>query len=157
MCDTALLDFRVMYDSELCDVVDLLNDDNFGAHRETPSQGGTVADSYAQAYAKIKQNPLSDVHVLVLNNEVIGCAQLTVMPTLALCGTSRAEVEGVRIKSNYRGAGYGRYMFEHIRQQAKNSGATLLQLTTNVKREGSIKFYQKFGFSISHLGCKMEI
>lgn len=69
------------------------------------------------------------------NNEVIGCLQLTIIPGIARLGTTRAQIEGVRIDSDYRGTGVGESLFRYAINEARAMGCGMIQLTTdkNVK------------------------
>lgn len=48
-------------------------------------------------------------------------------------------------------------MFEWVINRAKERKAHLLQLTTDKKRPGAIKFYENLGFNPSHEGMKLHL
>src|SRR5207247_7960605 len=65
---------------------------------------------------------------------VIGCLQLTIIPGLSHCGTSRGQIEGVRIAAPWRGRGAGERLVRHAIEVARREGCGLVQLTSDNSR-----------------------
>ncbi len=87
-------------------LVALLADDRLGAARE--STAGESVSAYARAFALVDADP---AHLLVAvqdGAEVVGTLQLSFLPGLSRRGELRAQIEGVRIRADRRGAGAGR-------------------------------------------------
>ena len=141
--------------ADLDKIINLLNDDSLGKNREKTISSNQIPTCYLNAFNKIKNNPNQMLVVVEYKTDIIGTLQLTIMPTLVMQGTTRAEVEGVRIKSNYRNLGLGKLLFDWVKKTAKLYDATLIQLTTNKIRTDAKRFYTSIGFEDSHVGMKM--
>lgn len=140
---------------DLKDIVSLLADDKLGRTREQASS--EVAESYLNAFAKIDSDPNQYLMVLEYNGEVIGTCHLTLMPSLTFSGSTRLQIEGVRVNASIRGQNLGQQMIEFAMNWGKEHGATIIQLTTNKERPDALKFYEKLGFKASHEGMKLYL
>lgn len=134
-------------------IVALLCDDTLGATREDANN----MPAYKAAFGAIAADPNQVVLVMEKDLQIIGCVQISYLPTLALQGSLRAELEGVRIHRNYRGTGLGKQLIQEAIRQAKLRGCKIVQLTTNMARHDAIAFYKSLGFQGSHLGMKVYI
>ena len=83
--------------------------------------------------------------------------QLTLLPSLTHRGSLRAQIEGVRVKKEFRGKGIGRELFNYAIESARRSGCHIVQLMTDRKRADAIAFYNSLGFSDSHFGMKLML
>ncbi|WP_425426126.1 GNAT family N-acetyltransferase [Thermocrispum agreste] len=72
-------------------------------------------------------------------------------------GALRAQIEGVRVRSDQRGTGLGERMMRWLIDTARERGADVVQLTSDVTREGAHRFYQRLGFQPTHVGFKMAL
>ena len=88
---------------------------------------------------------------------VIGTCHLTVIPSLTFKGSTRLQIEAVRISQNHRGKKVGAKMIAFALDYAKKKGASIVQLTTNKKRPEAIEFYEKQGFKVTHEGMKLYL
>lgn len=134
-------------------IVALLVDDMLGRDREA-----AAVAAYDEAFAAIAADPTE--HLLVLLDEhdtVVGTAQLGFVRSLSRGGALRAQVEAVRVSAALRGRGVGRAFFEFIIDAARREGAVLVQLTSDLQREGAIRFYESLGFVHSHAGLKLPL
>ena len=95
--------------------------------------------------------------VLENDGEVIGTCHLTLMPSLTFSGSTRLQIEAVRVKQSIRGQNLGSKMIEFAINWGKEYGATIIQLTTNKKRPDALRFYEKLGFKASHEGMKLYL
>mgnify|MGYP000232601871 FL=1 len=136
-------------------IVSLLVDDKLGHTRE--QAGDEIAQEYLDAFAKIDSD--SNQYLMVLENdgEVIGTCHLTLMPSLTFSGSTRLQIEAVRVNSNIRGQNLGQQMIKFAINWGKEHGATIIQLTTNKERPDALKFYEKLGFKASHEGMKLYL
>ena len=130
----------------------LLADDPLGRGRE-------VADlaPYRTAFAAIDADP---AHLLVVaehDGEVVGTLQLTVLPGLARGGALRAQVEAVRVHAEHRGSGLGAALLGWTVDEARRRGCSLVQLTTDRARTDAHRFYERLGFTASHVGYKLAL
>lgn len=139
---------------DLVDIVKMLAQDKLGQKREVFSE--PLEPSYYSAFEKITKDPNQYLMILEQEGEIVGVFQLSFIPYLTYRGSSRAQIEGVRVRSDKRGLGLGEKMFLWAIEKSKSEGAHLLQLTTDKKRPEAIRFYEKMGFIASHEGMKMH-
>ncbi|MFC6151259.1 GNAT family N-acetyltransferase [Mumia xiangluensis] len=133
-------------------IVAMLVDDPLGATRESPDD----LTPYHDALADIAGDPNQRVVVAVRDGEVIGTLQLTYMRGLGRRGATRAQIEAVRVRSDLRSAGLGSAMIRWAIEESRARGCTLVQLTSDASREGAHRFYERLGFTASHVGFKLS-
>jgi len=133
-------------------IISLLLEDELGQTREV---NNGADPRYAQAFEQIQKDPNQYLMVLEQAGEVVGTCHLTLMPSLTFTGTTRLNIEAVRVSQKCRGAGIGAWMIEQAIEYAKMHGAGIVQLTTNKKRGRALKFYERLGFVVSHEGMKL--
>ena len=134
-------------------IVALLVDDPLGATRE--SAGDHTA--YLAAFDLIDADPAHQLVVLDDDGEVVGTLQLTLLPSLSRGGALRAQIEAVRVASSRRGHGLGERLFRWAIDEARGRGAVLVQLTTDATRVDAQRFYERLGFTPSHVGMKLAL
>ncbi|WP_153978772.1 GNAT family N-acetyltransferase [Paenibacillus xylanilyticus] len=149
------MEFRTATLTHLPAIVRLLADDEMGATRERFID--PLPNEYVEAFAKIEQQIGNSIIIALDNNGVIGCLQLTIIPGIARLGTTRGQIEGVRIDRNYRGQGVGESLFQYAIHEAQSMGCELIQLTTDKKRKDAHRFYERLGFVASHDGMKLSL
>lgn len=149
------LKFRLAIADDLIDIVSMLSDDNLGATREklTP----VLSENYSKAFENITNDPNQELTVVEMNGEKVGTYQLTFIQYLTHQGGLRAQIEAVRINSNYRGQGIGTKVFEYIIDRVRQEGCNILQLTSDKQRPNAIKFYEEIGFIPTHEGMKLKL
>ena len=69
----------------------------------------------------------------------------------------RAQVESVRVTSRLRGQGIGAEMMQWALERARGHGCHLMQLTSHKSREDAHRFYERLGFTKSHIGMKITL
>ncbi|WP_433469886.1 N-acetyltransferase family protein [Spirillospora sp. CA-142024] len=148
--------FREATVDDLPQIVRLLADDPLGATRETPA-GDEIPEAYFTAFAAIAKDPNNTLVVAEVAGRVAGTLQLTFIPGLTYTGGERAQIEGVRIAAEQRGAGLGQQMITWAIERARERGCRVVQLTTDRQRPDAIRFYQKIGFRPSHMGMKYHL
>jgi ribosomal protein S18 acetylase RimI-like enzyme len=144
--------FRKATKLDLPLLVEMLRDDDLGKHRES-----TSFSTYEGAFLEIETDPGNQVLVAELGGKLVAMLQLTFIRHLTFQGGLRAQIEGVRVHANHRGKGVGKKLIEYAINLAKTKKCHLVQLTSNKTREEALKFYQKIGFSGTHIGFKMEL
>lgn len=150
--DTAIR-FREALDTDLAGIVALLRDDALGAMRNPLLDDATSA--YAVAWSEIHADPNNGYIVAERDGRLVGCYQLTFIRGLSHSGGLRAQIESVRIASDLRGSGLGTQMMRDAVARAKARGAFLVQLTTDIRRAHTRRFYERLGFTASHHGMKL--
>ncbi|MEP7762863.1 GNAT family N-acetyltransferase [Sanguibacter sp. 25GB23B1] len=134
-------------------IVRLLADDPLGASRETPHH----LAPYEAAFARIDADPQHRLVVAERDGVVVGTLQLTILPGLSRQGATRGLVEAVRVDSSVRGGGLGTELLAWAVEAARESGCTMVQLTTDASRTDAHRFYERLGFVGSHLGFKLVL
>ncbi|WP_317231829.1 GNAT family N-acetyltransferase [Clavibacter capsici] len=89
---------------------------------------------------------------------LVGTLQLTLIPGMARRGSSRLQVEAVRVRSDLRSSGIGGAMMRWVADAAAPAlGAALVQLTSDAGRVDAHRFYERLGYARSHVGFKLRI
>lgn len=141
--------------TDLPDIIGLLLQDELGASRE--SKSSLVHENYIKAFHKIDSDPNQYLMVVETSDEIIGTCHLTIIPSLTFIGSTRMQIEAVRVAGKYRGQKIGSWMLEQAISYANLNDVAIVQLTTNKKRPEAKQFYEKFGFEASHEGMKLHL
>lgn len=152
---TTALQVRVATESDLPAIVRLLADDVLGATREQYSE--PLPDAYRQAFAAMRASTGNDMLVATIEDEIVGCLQLTIIPGLSRLGARRAQIEGVRVARTHRGARIGELLVRDAIARARRAGCALMQLTTDASRSDAHRFYERLGFVTTHVGMKLQL
>jgi GNAT superfamily N-acetyltransferase len=134
------------------EIVAMLADDPLGAARERPGD-----PRYAEAFAELDADPRQLLAVADVGGEVVGTLQLTFIPGLSRVGATRAQIEAVRVRADQRGAGLGQRLVEWAVAKARSRGCVLVQLTSDASRTDAHRFYERLGFTASHVGMKLVL
>lgn len=131
----------------------------FGADPVSAARGdsghGDLAD-YEQAFAAIDADPR---HLLVVASRselgpIVGTLQLSFLPGLARRGAWRGQIEAVHVDATQRGHGLGGRMVGWAVDESRRRGCGLVQLTSATERVDAHRFYERLGFTASHVGFK---
>lgn len=139
--------------TDVAAVAALLSDDPIGAARESPELA-----RYEAAYDALARDPAQ--FLAVVRDEggaVVATMQLSIVPGLARRGATRLQVEGVRVAAPLRGAGLGTEMLAWAHDHGRARGATLAQVTSDVERTAAHRFYERLGYSSTHVGLKKQL
>jgi GNAT superfamily N-acetyltransferase len=147
-----MIQFRDATRADVPAIVGLLTDDPLGKGRE-----GAASDAYLAAFDDIAANPMHQLIVGVDADRIIACCQLTILAGLSRGGGRRALVEAVRVSADLRSKGIGALMMAECEARARAAGATMIQLTTDRSREAAHRFYERLGYTASHLGMKKPL
>lgn len=137
------------------EIVRLLASDPLGQSRERYQD--PLPDSYYQAFEQIDRDPNQYLAVLELGNTIAGTLQLSFVPGLSHQGSTRAQIEAVRIDERYRGHKLGEFMIRWAIEEARAAGCRLVQLTTDKTRTDAHRFYERLGFRATHEGMKLKL
>jgi ribosomal protein S18 acetylase RimI-like enzyme len=146
------LAFRVAGRRDVAAAVELLRDDGLGQMRET-----ATPEIYLAAFADMMAMPGNRLIVGECEARIIATYQITIIPGISLAGARRAQIEGVRVASGFRGQGIGALLVEDAEKRARAAGAVLLQLTMNKNRDETRRLYERAGFVASHFGFKKAL
>ncbi|MES2214404.1 MAG: GNAT family N-acetyltransferase [Pseudomonadota bacterium] len=136
-------------------IVSLLLEDELGQTRERMSQ--VLDNCYVDAFHKINIDSNQYLMIVEADLNIAAICHLTIMHSLTFMGSTRMQIEAVRVGEKYRNQGIGEWMMQRAIEWGKSKGASILQLTTNLKRHRARKFYERIGFEATHVGMKMHL
>ncbi|MBU1375831.1 MAG: GNAT family N-acetyltransferase [Alphaproteobacteria bacterium] len=137
-------------------IVALLADDPMGGERERV--GDPPAASYLAAFERIAAEPR--VLLVVAEDDggaVVGTLQLAFIPGLSNQGGELALLSAVRISGARRGQGLGARMVEWAMAEARRRGCGIIELLTHASRVDAQRFYERLGFTPSHVGMRRPL
>ena len=147
--------YRKARENDLPLLVKLLAEDNLGAERENASE--PLNQKYVDAFTGIEADSNNELVVIESNGELVGMLQLTFIPYLTYMGSWRCLIEGVRIEKNSRGKGLGNQLLIWAVERARERKCSIVQLTSDKKRQEAIRFYESLGFEATHEGFKLKL
>ncbi|MFJ5111364.1 GNAT family N-acetyltransferase [Streptomyces sp. NPDC088551] len=147
------LNIRPAAPDDIPAIVAMLADDPLGAQRESLDD----LTPYTEAYERLARDPNQHVVVAERDGRVIGTLQLTIIPGLSRRGATRSVIEAVRVHADERGSGLGTRFIEWAVDESRRQGCQLVQLTSDASRTDAHRFYERLGFTASHVGFKMSI
>ncbi|MEG3629886.1 GNAT family N-acetyltransferase [Streptomyces poriticola] len=147
------LDIRPADENDIPAIVALLADDPLGAQRESPGD----LSPYLPAFERLRTDPNQHLMVAVREGRVIGTLQLTIVPGLSRRGATRSVIEAVRVQADERGSGLGARLITWAVDESGRQGCELVQLTSDASRTDAHRFYERLGFSASHVGFKLQL
>lgn len=122
-------------------IIQLIANDKLGKLRENYKD--PLPKQYCEAFHNIATDPNQELVVIENGSqEVIGTLQLSFIQYLTYQGGIRAQIEAVRIHSDYRSLGLGQRIVEWAIDRAKENGVHLVHLTTDKKRPDALHFYE---------------
>ncbi len=139
--------------SDVPAVAALLADDEMGPARE-----GAEEARYAAAFDVVARDTSQYLAVVIDETDhVVATMQLTIIPGLLRSGTTRLQIEGLRVAKGERSQGLGRAMLGWAHDLGRARGASLAQVTTDEARERARTFYEGLGYEPSHVGLKRRL
>jgi GNAT superfamily N-acetyltransferase len=147
------LEIRPVTADDIPAIVAMLADDPLGAQRESPDE----LTPYLAALERLTTDPNQHLVVAVREGRVVGTLQLTIIPGLSRRGSTRSIIEGVRIHADERGSGLGTWLVEWAIEESRHQDCQLVQLTSDNTRTDAHRFYERLGFTASHLGFKLQL
>jgi GNAT superfamily N-acetyltransferase len=134
-------------------VVALLADDELGRTRED----GDGA-RYEAAFDVVVRDASQYLAVVADETDrVVATMQLTTIPGLVRAGTTRLQIEGLRVATAERSGGLGAAMLDWAHEHGRARGALLAQVTTDEARERARSFYERRGYETTHVGLKRPL
>ncbi|MFZ2528710.1 MAG: GNAT family N-acetyltransferase, partial [Rhodococcus sp. (in: high G+C Gram-positive bacteria)] len=131
----------------------LLSDDESGRRRVD----GEIA-AYEEAYDAIVRDSAHYLAVVRADDDrIVGTMHLTIVPGLARGGTTRLQIDGVRVVSAERSLGVGTAMLGWAHEHGRHRGATFAQVTTAQARDRTGTFFARLGYDDSHVGLERAL
>ncbi|MDC0768455.1 GNAT family N-acetyltransferase [Streptomyces sp. HD] len=147
------LEVRPAIADDIPAIVAMLADDPLGAQRESLND----LTPYLAALKRLSSDPNQHLVVAVREGRVVGTLQLTVIPGLSRQGSTRSIIEAVRVHADERGSGLGTQLIEWAIAESKRQNCQLVQLTSDKTRTDAHRFYERLGFTASHVGFKLPL
>ncbi|MFE3250418.1 GNAT family N-acetyltransferase [Streptomyces sp. NPDC059209] len=147
------LHIRSAVAGDLPEIVAMLADDPLGATRESPDD----LTPYLKALERLADDPNQYQVVAERNGRVVGTLQLTIIAGISRRGSTRSVIEGVRVHADERGSGLGTRLIRWAIDESGRQGCQLVQLTSDATRTDAQRFYERLGFTASHVGFKMSL
>jgi ribosomal protein S18 acetylase RimI-like enzyme len=135
-------------------IITMLADDHLGRARERLEQ--PLPKLYDDAFERVKRDPNIQLVVAEEGGKVVGCLQLCILPGLSSQGASRGLIEDVRVASDRRSRGIGEKLVQWALEEARGKGCKLVELLTHHSRVDAQRFYERLGFSRSHVGMTIR-
>lgn len=135
-------------------LLELLADDELGKNREGV---GSDDPAYIRAFDAIDRDPNQSLLLAELDGRVVGMLQVTFIPGLSRRGAWRANIEALRVDSSVRRRGIGGWLLSRALDNARKRGCRLAQLTSDRRRSEAHRFYERLGFTDSHIGYKLPL
>ncbi|OYU40639.1 MAG: GNAT family N-acetyltransferase [Pseudorhodobacter sp. PARRP1] len=144
--------FRDASVGDVAALVAMLADDPLGQARE-----GADLAPYLAAFDEIAANPMHQLIVGEIGGRIVATCQLTILAGLSRQGAKRALVEAVRVVADLRGQRIGEALMAECEVRARAAGARVIQLTTDKTRLRAHAFYDRLGYTPSHIGYKKPL
>jgi len=127
---------------------------------DAPAPGRTAAEPAEGALAReilvsVLEQPGRTLLVGEIGGEIVGTADLLIVPNLMRRGAPWAILENVVVTSRLRRQGIGRALLEEAIRQAREAGSYKLQLLSNKHRTDAHAFYESVGFAATAEGFRL--
>jgi GNAT superfamily N-acetyltransferase len=146
------IEFRSARRDDLDTIVALLRRDSM-----LPNQPAEATPAQIEAFDQISKNSDNEIIVATIAGQIVATLQLTFIPGLGYDGAWRAQIEGVRVRSDLRNQRIGARLIEYVVDRARERHCRMIQLTSNTARVDARRFYERLGFKASHIGMKLAI
>ncbi len=108
-----------------------------------------------RALRALLKRPDEILLVAVENRRIVGTNHILIFRHLARALKPAAIIENMVVDARARGAGVGQKLMDAALKIARRCGCYKLCLTSNRKRPGAHRFYEKFGMRRTHYGFTM--
>jgi GNAT superfamily N-acetyltransferase len=112
---------------------------------------------YLAALEEILGAEHSTVLVGEQDGRPVATAQVTWQRRLMYGGGLVCQIESMRVLSALRGRGLGAELIEWIVEDARHRRCARVELTSNAQRVDARRFYERLGFTASHVGFKLYL
>ena len=149
------LSYRKARQEEIESIIKMLAEDELGLSRENLAI--PLDKAYLDAFEQIDSDPNQYLMIVERDNQIVGSCHLTIMPSLTFTGSTRLQLEGVRVSAACRGQKIGEWMIQAAIEYGESKGASIIQLTTDKKRVQAKRFYESLGLKATHEGMKVYL
>jgi GNAT superfamily N-acetyltransferase len=147
---------RLTYRTAMCGdlpfIISLIVGDSIVSSGDDPADA--LHNDYVKALKTITEDPNQEMIVAELDDEPVGCFQITYIPGLMRRGAWRGLLEVIHVSADKRNLGLGSEMMRWAIERCRERNCSLVQLTSSNKRLDAHRFYERLGFQKSHEGFK---
>ncbi len=151
------VNIRIATRTDVPAIIRLLAEDPLTGIRENYDAAHTHAAPYYTAFDAITQDKNHLLLVAEQDGAVVGTLQLSFIPGMSFQGAYRAQIEDVMVDSTRRNLGIGSALVDQAIERAKARHCSVVQLTSNKKRDQAHRFYERLGFASTHEGLKLAL
>lgn len=147
------LTYRLAVEADLAFLDALIAADEVAVARD-----GIRPDNESQqleAMQAIAADPNHELWIVDLDGQPVASFQLSYLPGVSRKGAWRGQIESVRVMPTLRGRGVGEAMMRWAIARCRDRGCSIVQLTSDNRREDAHRFYRRLGFHSSHAGFKL--
>ena len=109
----------------------------------------------APVLAEIVADPRRHLMVAVVDDHLVGTAEILIVANLTHHGRPWAVVENVVVRESARRRGVGHELMQRLIDMAREADCYKLQLTTGKQRTGAHEFYRSLGLNAVAEGFKI--
>ena len=95
--------------------------------------------------------------VAIQQGHVVGTAIMHILHRISFTAASVAMLENVVVDAGSRSQGVGEALVAHAVADARAAGCQRMELTSRQERHDAHRFWQRCGFTPSHLGFKRSL
>jgi GNAT superfamily N-acetyltransferase len=154
MSDATGVTIREAAGGDLPRIVELMEALTINTSEAEASGASTLAD-YEQVFEQIERDPGRHLVVAELDGQVVGAADLIIMPNLSHRATPWAMMENVIVDERMRRRGIARALVTHLVNLARESGCYKIGLSSDRRRTEGHRLYESLGFDQYGLGFRI--
>ena len=123
---------------------------------EPEAEDPSRAEDYARVLARMTAQGQS---VLVAEDDgrIAGALVLAIIDNITRQGTPYAIIENVVVDEAARGKHHGEALIEQAIAEARRAGCYKVSLTSNKRRTGAHRFYERLGFVQTHEAFRINL
>lgn len=123
------------------------------AEERAESQPAAPNDA-ARILDEVRKDPRHELVVAVIDDHVLGTADLVIVPNLTHGGKPWAIVENMAVDESVRRTGVGTLLMLEVERRVREAGCYKVQLLSRKNRKEAHAFYEAFGFEASAEGFR---
>jgi ribosomal protein S18 acetylase RimI-like enzyme len=140
--------------NDLAQLVELMKALTITTSTVEASGASSLAD-YEKVFAQIESDPNHYLIVAEVEGQIVGSADLMIVPNLSHRGLPWAVMENVIVDERTRRQGIASAMVEHLVTLAKENGCYKIGLSSSKKRPAAHSMYESLGFKQYGLGYRI--
>ncbi len=123
---------------------------------EPEAEDPSRVEDYARVFSRMTAQGQS---VLVAEDDgrIAGALVLAIVENISRKGTPYAIIENVVVDEAARGKGHGEALIEQAIAEARRAGCYKVSLTSNKRRGGAHRFYERLGFVQTHEAFRIDL